>query len=70
MRTNLRSRVEKLEAALAPTGSVFLMGDHSWNQDRPLEERLAAFKIENGVGPYDTVCTTRFLRADEPEPGV
>jgi hypothetical protein len=71
MRSALRFRVEKLEAALALKGRVFLMWDDGWHPDfdgPPLEERRAAFEIENGVGPYDAVHIFSFLRAADPEP--
>jgi hypothetical protein len=71
MRTNLLLRLAKLEAALALNGRVFLMWDDGWHPDfdgPPLEERLAAFETDNGVGPCDTVTVFSFLRADDPEP--
>lgn len=50
MRTSIRSRLERLEAALAPKGRAFVFVD----EDGPDHEaRVAAFRAENGVGPHD-----------------
>jgi len=48
MRTSIRSRLERLEVALAPKGRVFVDND---GPDH--EARVAAFRAENGVGPHD-----------------
>src|SRR5271165_358006 len=66
MRIHLRARLERLEALLKPVGRAFCMFDDSnlfENYDGPsLDERLAAFKAERGVGSHDTVIILRSLR--------
>ena len=69
--SRLTSRIAALEAAIAPKRRVFLMWDEGWNPDfdgPPLEDRLAAFEIDRGVAPHDTVHIVSFLRHDDPEP--
>ena len=50
MRTSIRSRLERLEAALAPEGRTFVFVDKDGADH---EARVAAFRAENGVGPHD-----------------
>jgi hypothetical protein len=55
---NLRSRLEKLEAAIAPAARVFIFtGD---GDDRSHDEQLAAFKAENGISPRDHLVVVTF----------
>jgi hypothetical protein len=60
------------EAALTPKGREFLMWDEACTHEHytgpSLDERLATFKIEQGVGPHDWVSVFRWRRHDEPEP--
>ena len=65
MRTSLRSRLERLEAALAPKGRTFVLWDAD---DGTIDEKIAELRAEKNLGPRDVVHTVRFLRDDEPEP--
>lgn len=65
MRTSLRSRLERLEAVLAPKGRIFLLWDAD---DGAIDEKIAELRAEKNLGPRDVVHAVRFLRDDEPEP--
>jgi hypothetical protein len=59
---NLRSRLEKLEAVLAPAASVFIFTGvpRADDDDRSHDEQLAAFKAENGISPRDHLVVVTF----------
>ena len=65
MRTSLRSRLERLEAVLAPKFRTFVLWDAD---DGTIDEKIAELRAEKNLGPQDVVHTVRFLRDDEPEP--
>jgi hypothetical protein len=57
---NLRSRLDRLEAQLAPAARVVVcfLAD-----GQPVGEQLAAFRAENRVQPQDTVVTVELTFA-------
>jgi hypothetical protein len=68
MRVNLRSRIEKLEGAIAPKGKTFTAFYKGHDQDGPFDDWKAAERISRGVGPNDTLIVIRFCYDDDPEP--
>jgi hypothetical protein len=59
---NLRSRLEKLEAVLAPEARVFIFTGvpRADDDDRSHDERLAAFRAENGITARDHLVVVTF----------
>jgi hypothetical protein len=58
--SNLRQRLAKLEAQIAPPSRVFVFFRAEEPGLPPYAEQLEAFKAEKGVGPHDTLVTLVF----------
>jgi hypothetical protein len=63
--SRLLARIEALEAMLKAKGRIFVFVDLSG--DAGYEEREAAFRAENGVGPGDELHSVRITYVDPPE---
>ena len=66
--SKLLARIEALEVALKPKGRVFVFV-HFDGDEASFEEREAAFRAENGVGPGDELHSVRITfdgPAEEP----
>jgi hypothetical protein len=59
---NLRSRLEKLEAQVAPQSRIFVFTGvpRADDDDRSHDEQLAAFKHANGVRPDDFLVVVTY----------
>ena len=63
---SLRARLEKLEQAVQPRERLFVM---SHDGIKPLDEQIAAFKVQHGVTARDLLVISRCLRfSDDEEP--
>ena len=56
--SRLLARIEALEAMLKPKGRIFVFTDMG-GDPASYEEREAAFRAENGVGPGDGLHSVR-----------
>ena len=59
----LLARIEALELALLPKGRIFVFVDMG-GDPASYEEREAAFRAENGVGPGDELHSVRITYVD------
>ena len=64
--SRLLARIEALELALKPKGRIFVFVDLNGDA-ASYEEREAAFRAENGVGPGDELHSVRITYVDPPE---
>lgn len=53
----LLDRVERLETQLKPKGRMFVFLSYEETDPPTYAGRLAAFKVENNIGPHDTLHT-------------